>query len=58
MDAVQEPQPPDLAEDPAQVGGERDLARFKYLLDFASFDKLEHSYRLPTSLYDEDSADW
>ena len=35
-----------------------DLDRFKYLLDFASFDKLEHSYRLPTSLYDEDSADW
>ncbi len=38
--------------------GKRDLARFKYLLDFASFDRLEHSYRLPTSLYDEDSADW
>ena len=35
-----------------------DLARVKYLLDFASFDKLEHSYKLPTSLYDEDSADW
>ena len=38
--------------------GKHDLARFKYLLDFASFDKLEHSYRLPTALYDEDSADW
>ena len=36
----------------------RDLARFEYLLDFASFDKLEHSYKLPTALYDEDSADW
>ena len=38
--------------------GRLDLARFKYLLDFASFDKLEHSYKLPTSLYDEDSEDW
>ena len=36
----------------------RALARFRYLLDFASFDKMEHSYKLPTSLYDEDSADW
>jgi len=35
-----------------------DLARFKYLMDFASFDRLEHSYKLPTSLYDEDSAEW
>ena len=40
------------------LAGARDLARFKYLLDFASFDRLEHSYRLPTSLYDEDSAEW
>ena len=38
--------------------GKHDLARFKYLLDFASFDRLEHSYKLPTSVYDEDSADW
>jgi len=38
--------------------GKHDLARFRYLLDFASFDRLEHSYKLPTSLYDEDSADW
>ena len=38
--------------------GKHDLARFEYLVDFASFDKLEHSYRLPTSLHDEDSADW
>ena len=40
------------------LAGKRDLARFKYLLDFASFDRLEHSYRLPTCLYDEDSAEW
>ena len=40
------------------VNTEVSLARFKYLLDFASFDKLEHSYKLPTSLLDEDSADW
>jgi len=36
----------------------QDLARFKYLLDFASFDNTEHSYKLPTSLYDEDSSEW
>ncbi len=38
--------------------GKRDLARFKYLIDFASFDKLEHSYKLPTALHDEESAEW
>ena len=35
-----------------------DLARFEYLLDFASFDEFDHSYKLPTSLHDEDSAEW
>ena len=35
-----------------------DLGRFTYLMEFASFDKLEYSYKLPTSLYDERSSDW
>ena len=35
-----------------------DFARFQYLMDFTSFDKPEHSYKLPTSLHDEDSSEW
>ena len=35
-----------------------DLDRFTYLMEFASFDKMEYSYKLPTSLYDERSSDW
>ena len=35
-----------------------DLARFKALVDFVNLGKLEHSYSLPTSVYDEDSAEW
>lgn len=36
----------------------RDLARFENLMDFASFDDWTHSYKLPTALHDEDSAEW
>ena len=35
-----------------------DLARFKSLVAFASFEELEHSYKLPTALHEEDSEDW
>ena len=35
-----------------------DLARFTELMEFASLDKMEYSYKLPTSLYDEHSSDW
>lgn len=36
----------------------RELERFVALTNFASFDANEFSYRLPTTLHDEDSADW
>ena len=36
----------------------QDLARFTELLKFASLDKMEYSYKLPTALYDEHSSDW
>ncbi|MDE2793800.1 MAG: oxygenase MpaB family protein [Gemmatimonadota bacterium] len=32
--------------------------RFEALMEFASFDEFEHSYRLPTALHDERSSDW
>ena len=35
-----------------------DLGRFEYLMDFASYDTAAFSYRLPTAVYDEDSAAW
>ena len=35
-----------------------DLERFLALVNFASFDAARFSYRLPTALYDEESADW
>ena len=35
-----------------------DLDRFTELMAFASLDKMEYSYKLPTSLYDEHSSDW
>ena len=35
-----------------------DLARFHALVDFVNLGKLEHSYSLPTAVYDEDSAEW
>jgi len=38
--------------------GKYDLIRFRHLIEFASFAKPEHSYRLPTSVHDEDSSDW
>ena len=41
-----------------RVRAKGDLARFVALMDFASFDAARFSYRLPTALYDEDSADW
>ena len=41
-----------------RLARKRDLARFTELLKFASLDKMEYSYKLPTSLYDELSSDW
>ncbi len=36
----------------------RDLERFRALVDFVNLGRLEHSYSLPTTLYDEESSDW
>ncbi|MDE2782003.1 MAG: oxygenase MpaB family protein [Gemmatimonadota bacterium] len=41
-----------------RVGARGQLERFVSLMDFASFDAAKFSYRLPTALYDEDSAEW
>ena len=41
-----------------RVGARGQLDRFVSLMDFASFDVAQFSYRLPTALHDEDSADW
>ena len=41
-----------------RVGTRGKLDRFVSLMDFASFDAAKFSYRLPTALYDEDSAEW
>ncbi len=41
-----------------RLAKKQDLARFTELLKFASLDKMEYSYKLPTSLYDEHSSDW
>ena len=41
-----------------RIGAKGQLDRFVALMDFASFDAAKFSYRLPTALYDEDSADW
>ena len=36
----------------------RDLKRFQELLNFVNLGRIEHSYALPTSVHDEDSAEW
>ncbi|WP_419949756.1 oxygenase MpaB family protein [Candidatus Palauibacter sp.] len=41
-----------------RVKARGDLDRFTALMDFASFDAAAFSYRLPTALHDEESADW
>ncbi len=41
-----------------RIGAKGKLDRFVALMDFASFDAAKFSYRLPTALYDEESADW
>ncbi len=41
-----------------RLAEKQDLARFRDLMAFASFDQLEFSYKLPTSLHDEDSSAW
>ena len=41
-----------------RVRAKGDLNRFVALMEFASFDAARFSYRLPTALHDEDSADW
>ena len=40
------------------VGARQDRARFDALMDFAGFEELRYSYRLPTALHDEHSSDW
>jgi len=36
----------------------KDLDRFRALVDFVNLGRLDHSYGLPTALYDEESSDW
>lgn len=40
------------------LGAKQDRARFDTLMEFAGFEKLRYSYRLPTALHDEHSSDW
>lgn len=41
-----------------RVGTRGKLDRFVSLMDFASFEEAAFSYRLPTALHDEESAEW
>ncbi len=41
-----------------RLGAKQDRARFDALMNFAGFDELRYSYRLPTALHDEDSSNW
>ena len=41
-----------------RLGAKHDQDRFESLMEFASFDEFEHSYKLPTALHDEQSSDW
>ena len=41
-----------------RLGAKQDRARFDALMDFAGFEQLRYSYRLPTALHDEESSDW
>jgi len=41
-----------------RLGAKHDQDRFESLMEFASFDEFEHSYKLPTALRDEQSSDW
>ncbi len=40
------------------LAAKQDQDRFEALMEFASFDEFEHSYKLPTALHDERSSDW
>jgi len=40
------------------LAAKHDQDRFEALMEFASFDEFEHSYKLPTALHDERSSDW
>ena len=40
------------------LAARHDQDRFEALMEFASFDEFEHSYKLPTALHDERSSDW
>ncbi len=40
------------------LGAKQDRARFDALMNFAGFEELRYSYRLPTALHDEESSDW
>ena len=40
-----------------RLGAKQDRARFDALMEFAGFEKLRYSYRLPTALHDEQSSD-
>lgn len=41
-----------------RVAAKQNQDRFEALMEFASFDEFEHSYKLPTALHDERSSDW
>lgn len=41
-----------------RLAAKQDRDRFEALMEFASFDEFEHSYKLPTALHDERSSDW
>ena len=41
-----------------RLGAKQDRDRFDALMDFAGFERLRYSYRLPTALHDEHSSDW
>jgi hypothetical protein len=41
-----------------RIGAKQDRARFDALMNFAGFEELRYSYRLPTALHDEQSSDW
>lgn len=41
-----------------RLGAKQDRDRFHALMDFAGFEQLRYSYRLPTTLHDEESSDW
>ena len=41
-----------------RLAARQDRARFEALMEFAGLEKLKYSYRLPTAVHDDESADW